>query len=805
MESRKDPVFTGTLPPVRGIVPVHNRKGRSFAHRDIHRWIRLLCGVHKVQKIDLLVHDDLPPDFGRLIALGQRGPQAPFKDGLPIIGVPLSLRTNMEHPPDNFGELVELGLFDVFLTVTGVPVEAIGQWGDSCSAHGRALRLQLQPPFPADVDGPAVADAIAQHHVAVLNLSLDDPFVASTHGNAPADLDRSIGAINALATACRERGIETNIIGVPHCLLDAPNRELAGGMNRFFLDHQQYHRSAYALAAHLYRRSPRIVRLCLAAMLAHHAELKAPGDAFILRWLVMGNHAKIHAALNVISRFAREYRLLPRTKQAVEAPEENYLDRLEKELERSYRVKSPRACEACAYRLVCDKDTSAVRSMVTAFQPRPIEGDPIPSPRVLLQGQHKHFDAVDTERLHEDEDLLELAREANRVMADSPPDLEFEFDDIHPVNAYHHRMPGAYRYLSLTDRELISTYLYWEEPPFTVAVTFGGGLADYIGFTVNETIRIVCPMEACSHHVALHCDEDGRYVLLRDGQPVHPAALEGLYHLPRRLPSVAHVRLCMRNVDGRICTHNPVAWRGKRTHTISAERVRFSVVVVCTRYARRLQAALQSIAHQEGVDPEAIEIIVGYVPAIDATDDLITSIQLAHPRVRILRSPFAEHQTTAKGAIINQSVALASGEWVAILDADIILAPRFLTTLETVDDSCMFAAPKGRKMMPKDLTAQILLGETRPWECWDALIAGPGDSRWGKKREGGEVPVGFCQLVRRKCFETVRYNEYGHFEGADYEFGLDMIEQYGPCQWLDVPVLHLDHGGSQWYGARSHL
>jgi len=51
----------------------------------------------------------------------------------------------------------------------------------------------------------------------------------------------------------------------------------------------------------------------------------------------------------------------------------------------------------------------------------------------------------------------------------------------------------------------------------------------------------------------------------------------------------------------------------------------------------------------------------------------------------------------------------------------------------------------------------------------------------------------------------VRYPEYEHFQGADYEFALGLRNYYGKEYRLDFPVLHLDHAGSQWLGAERHF
>ena len=75
------------------------------------------------------------------------------------------------------------------------------------------------------------------------------------------------------------------------------------------------------------------------------------------------------------------------------------------------------------------------------------------------------------------------------------------------------------------------------------------------------------------------------------------------------------------------------------------------------------------------------------------------------------------------------------------------------------------------------------------------LLDGHGEFR---HREADGVPIGFCQAVRTSCLDKVQYAELDHFEGADWAFGYYMRKEFGQEVRLSgVPVLHLDHGGSQ--------
>jgi len=310
-------------------------------------------------------------------------------------------------------------------------------------------------------------------------------------------------------------------------------------------------------------------------------------------------------------------------------------------------------------------------------------------------------------------------------------------------------------------------------------------------------------MEATRHRITLHVDAAGHYVLLRDGEAVRPAEFEGEHCVPLRLPLRFELRLAIRNIDKEIFSQFVDIWEGEEAIPAAAAKPKYSVLIVNTRYARRLEAVLLSLVHQRDFDLDKLEVIVCYVPGVDTTDDLIDGMGAVHPELRILRSPFPEQRVNSKGFILNESLRIAAGEWVVFLDADTLLAPNTFAAIEKVEADAHFIAPDGRKMLPPDVTARILLGEIAPWDEWDALLEGPGELRL---RESHGVPIGFCQCVRAKCLEEVRYIEQDHFEGADMQFGVQMLARFGPAtRLLGIPALHLDHAGSQWYGTQKHF
>jgi hypothetical protein len=412
------------------------------------------------------------------------------------------------------------------------------------------------------------------------------------------------------------------------------------------------------------------------------------------------------------------------------------------------------------------------------------------------------LDDVDRARLHVSDRIEKLAEEARNITTRETPTREISTDTYDIVGRYTHHMPGAVRWLSFGPDELLSTVLARLEPPFTMNMTVGGGIAEQVGFSFGRHAKIVCPMIDYSHRITLHVDADGCYALLRDDRLVRPTEFEGERSLPPRLGGVLEPRISLHNIDGMILTQTMLLWEGGVKPLPHCEGVKYSVIIISTRYTRRLQAALLSIAHQQGVDSSLIEVIVGYVPGIDATDDLLDGMRDAFPKLRIVRSPFAEGHVRAKGFMINESLASASGEWILLLDADIVLPPDTFVRLEEESADAHFLSPDGRKMLSPETTSRVLLGEIKPWESFDLLIQTPGEIR---HREADSIPIGFFQCVRRDILRRIRYHELDHFESSDWLFGRDVVVNYGREKRLnDFNVLHLDHSGSQWYGTSKH-
>ncbi|MFO7974518.1 MAG: hypothetical protein R6V12_07785, partial [Candidatus Hydrogenedentota bacterium] len=658
------------------------------------------------------------------------------------------------------------------LTPRDVTATPVTEWLDAAKEADVPVRLQVQALFEFKED--AAEELAKQWHdsgVVAVNIALVDPFLEKPPCRDKAHSEATVSTANRLAQALAARGMEANLLFWPERLIEPEGRIHVVTVAQFSNDHQQYEAEAFALAARLFKRGPITARLALLMLLNRHTSHRNPIDNALFPWII--NRPWLHARAWALHKITRYWRKRNRGRSEVES-------------EKRGTVPS-RPPEADSF------GTVPVFRVLTGLEAEP-ESD---TSRCPSREQPKYYDEIDRDRLHLDENLAKLAEEADDVVNNRPPTRELDSFDYAVEDQAMTQMPGGNRWFSFTNTEKLSTPLGRFEPPFTLAVTIGGGSADYIGFGFGRRRKVLCPMEAYVHKLVLHVAADGRYVLLRDEVPMRPEVLERGMYTPARLGGVLEPRISIWNIDGSVVTQAVRIWEGAREQK-KAENIRFSVVMVCTRYARRMQAALKAIAGQQVVPPESVEAIIAYVPGVDATDDILDSMGLVHPELRIVRSPFPGQNIRSKGLLINESARMASGEWTVLLDADIIVPPDLFARLAEVPDDVLFVAPEGRKLLTRETTARILLGEINPHAEWDALFKGPGEYRL---RETFGVPIGYCQCVRTKCLDTVKYEEHEHFEGADYRFAVDMETHFGKAQRLDgVSVLHLDHAGSQWYG-----
>ncbi len=780
-------VSENRVAPVRGLVLAQNARGKPFGLVDLGRWLRLNRTAFSVSKVDVLAK---PPAIHRLAELLDRAEELDLR---------LSLRTDCTRPPDSLEDLKERGLYDVFLCPHSEKEPNLDLWLARCAELGLPVRIQLQAPFAPGLDVEALASRLSGMGVTAVNVAALDPFLAKPSCGSAEAAQKAIEQMNALAEALDACGMEANLLGLPLCLVNESNRVRCLNRPQFFLDHQQYARGSYDLAESLWRSYPVAAGKVLLALLARNTFQRTFVDAVILRLFLHTRYAQSWLLFwHKLKRHLRSPREIPKT---LEASIEAHARDLEKARSREQRSLGSE-CGTCSLRRICDHAPPDFRRAFPGLSLTVEKGDLVMSPMHFARSQPKHYDTIDADRKALPEACEHLAAAANETTANRPPDLSLAPHDYSVESSPYERLEGGVRWHSVTNVERLSSPLPQLEPPFTLSVTFGGGIAECIGFSFGRHARVLCPMEAYRHKLTLHVADDGHYVLLRDGRITRPAELDGPYYTPLRLGGRLEPRMSIWGIDGSIVTQFVEVWHGAEAKE-DQPSPRYSIVLINTRYARRLQAALLSIAHQNDFDLSALEVIVSYVPGLDATDDLIDSMQATFPSLRIVRSPFTDQHAHAKGFMINESVKAARGEWIILMDADIVLPPTLFARIDALADSCDLIAPDGRKMLDKHTTGRILLGEIEPWRQWDELVGGAGEYR---HREAHGVPVGFFQCFKASVLERIQYAELEHFEGADMWFGMGLQHELGKETRLSgLPVLHLDHGGSQWYGTQKHF
>lgn len=774
------------IPPSRGLVLAHNHSGRALGLIDLLRWIRYSRHVLKAEKIDVLADGAVHAIVGELLGTAKE------------LGVVLSLRTDGAAPPSDLGAMKEQGLYDVFLCPKRSSLDELKPWFEACKDQALPVRLQFQASFTKDVDAEVWARRISESGVVRVNIVLYDPFQKGGEGRDGADSEATLAAMQRFAARLEEQGVEANLLGVPLCLVDEDSLVRTANGPQCAADHAHYMPEAYSLARKLYRRGPVMAGKILLMLLSRYTFKSQPMDNFLLPALLNRHYlyllARIYRRLTIHMRVARS---VPK-----EVSKRSY-DRELRDARAATEKELGPACGRCSLKRICDHDSSRFKRALPGLEVHAVAGKHVVSPLHFSAMQPKYYDPVDLDRLDVELRYEELTGEADEILLRQGAAIEVGPYDYGVEETYFDRMESGLKWWSVSNIEKLSTSLGTFRLPLTLSMDVGAGIADYVGFSFGRHCKILCRMESYRHNIALYVNAEGRYVLLRDKRPVRPAEFEGRHYPALRLGEKLQPRISLWNIDECIATQNLRIWTGNTGVEEAVSSVKYSVIIVSTRFTRRLHAVLRSLAHQRDFDLGKIEVIVCYVPGLDATDDLIDGVTLSYPNLRVVRSPFSEQYANSKGFLINESAKIASGEWIMLLDSDTLLPPDYFAKVDAVAEESEFIAPDGRKLLPKDVTARILMGELDPWDDWEELLEGAGEFR---HRETKGIPVGFCQCFRAKYLEEYPYLEEDHFETADMRFGAQMREHVGEEHRLSgTPVIHLDHGGSQWYGTQKHM
>jgi hypothetical protein len=781
-------IHESRIPSQRGLICVSNQNGKRFQLKDLKRWIRLNHEVFKAKKIDIALRNEDLVLWNALNAHIQER------------GLVVSLCVDCTEPPESFFTVINpSSLLDIILKPAKIPTEVFDQWLDAASHHQIPIRVQWPMPLHHTVPPVPFSERLSEAGVRVVDFSASNSFAPTQVLSTSSEANDSLEMIPKWVDVLEGAGIEVDITGFPYCAFpESLWDKVYSNLNRH-LDHQHYTKDSYELALGLTKRSPIIAGKLLQIYQARYTFFDDPIDQRLLPWLLESPWLRARVvAWHKLTRHRRITRAVPAPLPESESNAEAFMSKKKSEWIQELGPE----CGGCRLRAICDHAPAAFTSAMPGIKPKALSGDTVMDPLYFVRKQLKFYDEIDQERINIPAASIELAAEAHDRIQNTQPTKQIDSFHYAIEGQWCHQLPGGLRWYGFTNSEKQSTPLATLNPPFTLSYVVGGGIAEYAGFSLGKSCRLLCPMEGYNHTLTLHVDEVGRYVMLRDGTPIVPSEFAGHYPTPLKLGTHLEPRICFWNIDHSVVTQNVDIWTDDAGEPRSSDEIKFTFITVCVRYARRLQTVLQSIAHQAGIPHRQIEIIVSYVPGVDVTEDVLDTIESAHPEISIIRSTFSEENSRAKGLMINEAVDRAHGDWVILLDADTVIHPRLLEQVSAQPEDAQFLIPDGRKLLSSKVTSEVLLGDCKPWEKWETLLKTEGELRY---REAEGVPIGFCQIVRRHCFDTVRYFEADHFEGADWQFSVDMREHFGEeIRLLGFPVLHLDHGGSKWYGTSRH-
>lgn len=200
-----------------------------------------------------------------------------------------------------------------------------------------------------------------------------------------------------------------------------------------------------------------------------------------------------------------------------------------------------------------------------------------------------------------------------------------------------------------------------------------------------------------------------------------------------------------------------------------------TVVIAAWNAEPFIATAIESALAQEG---PAIEVIVANDASSDGTSSLVLALAERDPRLRLVENPVNQGPSAAR----NRAIAIARGDWIAVLDADDRFLPgrlaRLVAFAEAQDADLVFdliqeADPEGHLISE---TARPALSTP---ECWDL-------ARWIRDNMPGRSGLGtgyLKPLIRRAALQE---------HGLSYREDLRNSEDYALVAEL------LACGGSVW-------
>jgi glycosyltransferase involved in cell wall biosynthesis len=209
---------------------------------------------------------------------------------------------------------------------------------------------------------------------------------------------------------------------------------------------------------------------------------------------------------------------------------------------------------------------------------------------------------------------------------------------------------------------------------------------------------------------------------------------------------------------------------------------RVSVVVAVYNQQSLITTCVRSVQSQTISD---LEIIIVDDASTDATAAVIAELATRDPRISLVRS----EKNTGPGLARNRGIALATGTWVALLDADDAYHPdRLRCLLETAEaaDADMVADNLWLCHAGRELEPEVMLGAS---ELLEATLVDAAEfvSRNITSGGGRRIAYGFLKPMIRKSFLTAHNIRYDDARFAE-DFLLYLRCLIAGAQWVVIPA-----------------
>ncbi len=200
--------------------------------------------------------------------------------------------------------------------------------------------------------------------------------------------------------------------------------------------------------------------------------------------------------------------------------------------------------------------------------------------------------------------------------------------------------------------------------------------------------------------------------------------------------------------------------------------IQATVIIAAWNSENCLRASVESALAQSGV---SLEIIVVDDCSTDGTHAVASELAAVHPQVRVLSQPCNGGPAAAR----NAALAVATGTWVAVLDADDTFRPGRLSALidfgdlAAADIVCDGIITRDAVRDMHETAALAFHGdpEARNWTLGDYIA--------GNMHGTSGLSLGYLKPVFRRAFlmaHGLRYDEHLR-NGEDFHFVLEALAQ----------------------------